>query len=240
MKRASILAVFPILFTVSLASADLPFADDFNRPDSIFIGNGWGTWGGNVRLEGNRIYAGGGVGGAGLVRDDLPFPSGVPMTFDFDFDVVSDNPGGWVLQVNTTNPDLGSFDNHPRLLALMQHEGEEGVRLRVGENLYGSWQYSSDARPWVPGDTTHISGIIFPDLAIQVTVDYLDGGPPAVYDFDSGGIDPTTIEQGNLFALGEGSRGGSYFDNLVVTPEPSTAILLGLASVLALRRRRIG
>lgn len=237
MKRTSILLAVPILLSASLARADLPFADDFNRPDGPFVGNGWGSWGGSVGLDNGWVYAGADNNGQGIMRDDLLFPATVPMTFDFDF--AQNDVGGWAVQINTTNPELGNFDNQPRLLALMQHRGEEGVRLRVGENLYGGWQYSDNAREWVGGETVHINGLIFPDLSIQVTVDYLDGGPQAIYEWASQGVDPLSIPQGNLFSIGNANDlGQSRFDNLFVAPEPATAILLGAAGLLALRRYR--
>ena len=170
------------------------------------------------------------------MRDDLPFPFTTPMTFDFDFAVMPDNPGIWIVQINTTTPDMTNFDNPPRLLALLQGEGEGGVRRNVG-GISDGWWHSNNARSWDDGETVHVSGTVFPNLDVEVTVDYLDGGPMAVYTIPGPGIDPTTISQGILFSIGS-NNGAAYFDNLVVTPEPATLTLLTLGGLSLVRRRK--
>jgi hypothetical protein len=238
-KLIQTLCVIAIIASLSYsASAALSFNDDFDRPDDIWIGNGWSSWGGNVSLRTGRLYAGSSsAGGCGIMRDDLPFPLNAPMTFDFDFAVMADNPGIWVIQINTTNPLMTNFDDEPRLLALMQHEGEGGVRRKVGANLSDGWWHSSNARSWDDGETVHVSGTVFSDLSVEVAVDYLDGGPMAVYTIPGPGLNPTTIDQGLLFSIGT-NNGAGYFDNLVVTPEPATLSLLAIGGLAMLRRRK--
>ena len=115
------------------------------------------------------------------------------------------------------------------------------IHYVIGPNLYGSSMlpFTGNYRPYTTW--AHISGQVAGDLSATITIDYGDGGPPAVYVWGSPGIDPLTIPQGDTVALGatpfdDGPR-IAYFDNFVLTPEPSTAVLL-LTGALAMRRGR--
>ena len=229
------LAMFIGVFVPRLSEATI-FSDDFNRPDGP-VGNGWTAWEVGTYLENGQLRAGGTNNGGGVHRE-LSYSLSSPVTFEFDFS--SSGTVGWCVQVNTTNPGLVSYDNHQRLVAFMQHEGENGIRYTIGDHIYNyQWLNSSNARPW-NGAPVHISGVVYPDLTAEIAIDYLDGGPLALYQWLDHPMDPATVPQGTLFSVGgSGAMGDVYFDNLVVAPEPSTAVLLVTVFVLVPRRRRV-
>ena len=86
--------------------------------------------------------------------------------------------------------------------------------------------------------TAHISGVLSPDLSATITIDYGDGGPIDQVSFPSPGIDPASVLQGQWLVLGnsDADYGPHYFDNFVVTPEPSTLLLLAVGGLVAARR----
>jgi hypothetical protein len=212
------------------------FSDDFNRPDGP-VGNGWSAWEAGTWIENGQVRAGGTNNGGGVCRT-LTYPLGSPMTFEFDFS--SRDSAGWAIQGNTTNPGLWSFDDHPRLFAFMQHRGDDGIRYAIGDHIVShDWQFSPNARPWTEGVLVHIAGVVYPDMRAEITVDYRDGSPVALYQWLSHQMDPATVTQGTLFSIGNSNdTGRAYLDNLMVAPEPATLLLLAVGGLAVIRRRR--
>jgi hypothetical protein len=227
-----------ILLTASLTSAEMPFFDDFNRPDGI-VGNGWTNWGDFVPDEGVAYLSNQHLRtSSGGVYRTIAVQPGQPVLFDFDFRPF-DGQGAWVIQINTTNPSLVSIDEVDRLLFFSQQTTggiPDTLRYKIGANLYDS----SASSPYSRSYTTwaHVSGRIAGDLSATITIDYGDGGPAAVFSWASPGIVPLAVPQGGFLSLGTARHFPGDFDNFVVSPEPSTALLVGAASALVLRRRK--
>lgn len=220
------------------------FSDDFNRPDGD-VGNGWSNWGDfqpdepAAHISGQHLVA-----QSGGVYRTCPVQPGFPLSFDFDFAPQdSDAQAAWSIQFNTTNPSLVGIDDVDRLIYFGQNTTDgipDTIRYKIGRNLYDIHGASANSRRYTTW--AHISGQVAADLSATITVDYGDGGPPAVYAWASPGIDPVAVPQGNKVALGANRQNGptvAYFDNFVLTPEPSTAMLLSVVGWLALRRWRL-
>jgi hypothetical protein len=218
------------------------FSDEFNRLDGT-VGNGWSNWGDfqpddpAARIFGQHLVAESG----GIYRT-CPLQPGFPFSFDFDFvPQDSDTQAAWSIQFNTTNPSLVGIDDVDRLVYFGQNTTNgvpDTIRYKIGRNLYDSHGVSANSRRYTTW--AHISGQVAADLSATITVDYGDGGPPALYAWPSPGIDAITISQGTTVALGANRQNGpttAYFDNFVPTPEPSTALLLLAARALTMRRR---
>lgn len=74
----SVVTVVAVFLYPTLSQA-LTFTDDFNRPDSTTVGNGWSNPGGNLEILNNELTCRTGTGddGAGILR---PFAFTAPLT----------------------------------------------------------------------------------------------------------------------------------------------------------------
>jgi hypothetical protein len=240
-KQSSILATIAVLSAATIAVAELPFADNFNRQNGA-AGNGWSTWGNGAELLDNELRTYGQNNVAGGVFRSYRVTPGEPIQFSFDIRTDLPAGGGWELELNSTTSTftgVGNWDNGSRLALFRQYTGVDQVYYVVGSELVSS---PTPAFPRLFASAySHISGEILPDLSAVITIDHNDGGPIDTLTFASPGIDPLAVPQGDYLVLGNSSayHGPHYFDNFVLTPEPTTAVLFIVAVTgILLKRRR--
>ena len=218
-------------------------SDDFNRPNGS-VGNGWTTFAAGANVFNQELRTYGSNRWAGGVARPFQLDPGQEYSFSFDFHTDSPLDGGWCIRLNSTLPEFDLPSGPGSNLARIWQGNGFGYVGGDGMVRYGngtSWGVGilpEHARPITT--TAHISGVLSPDLSATITIDYGDGGSIDQVSFPSPGIDPASVLQGQWLVLGNSNAtyGPHYFDNFVVTPEPSTLLLLAVGGLVAAKRRR--
>jgi hypothetical protein len=231
------LAVFTA--ACSLSAQSLPFADDFNRPDSITIGNGWSTFStGSDQLEISN-HAAAFLHPDAFVTLYRPADFTAPLTLTATFREVS-GFGGVGLRYGVA---MGILDTGPG----------DGYRLSFNRGdanfsdssiaLYDGATFVASFTPTFQfGSAITASATFFLDGSVLGTISS-DGNS---YNFSSGAYAVQSAGANVVFGSGgPDSRAGTYIFgtiddvSIAAIPEPANTVLFfGTAALALLRERR--
>ncbi|MFO7710307.1 MAG: DUF2341 domain-containing protein [Candidatus Woesearchaeota archaeon] len=178
------------------------FYDDFNRPDSAEIGNGWIEWGSDANIVDGRLE----VQGSSGVKHDI---SSLSEDFDISFsmDIPSSGDGWWQHIGVGDGSTMIDSDDTTGLGPAIYTRRETGF-LGLTESFFITSFPSTDAI--IEED---VSGLHQYDLHVDNQYDYLRDGTHSVGNIDW--VNPeATLDQLRIYSDGAPAH---YYDNIIIT-----------------------